>query len=327
MDKQTILVTGCAGFIASSLCEKLLHQGHIIIGVDNLNDYYDTTIKKYRLQKLINNNSNFTFKFLDIENKNNVESIFNDYKFDVVYHLAARAGVKNSLINPFEYINTNIIGTTNILECMKNNNTKKLVLASTSSLYANHEPPFDEELSVNRPLTPYASTKKAAELLAYNYHYHYNIDVSVVRYFTVFGPCGRPDMSIFRFITKLDNNLPIEIYGNGEQSRDFTFIDDIVDGTILASKPLGYEILNLGGGKSPKSLNWIINFICDFRKIKNPKIQNKDFNKSDTIETRSNISKANLLIGYSPQYDVEQGLIKTLNWHTENNWWIKNIDI
>ena len=342
MIPKTILVTGCAGFIASRLCEKLISQGHNVIGIDNINNYYDTAIKKYRISKIIKNENwkpdsvindiiiphpNFTFRFLDIGDIRGLKMLFDEYRFDVVYHLAAKAGVSNSLLDPHSYISTNITGTLNILECMKDNNTKKIVLASTSSLYANHKLPFSEDLSVDTPLTPYGSTKKAAELLAYNYHYQYDIDVSIVRYFTVFGPCGRPDMSIFRFITWIDNNTPIQLNGDGEQSRDFTYVDDIVDGTIKASKLLGYEILNLGGGKSPKNLNWIIDFICEERKVKKPKIRTKNFNISDIKETQSNISKAKNLIGYCPQYTLEDGLIKTLNWHKENNWWIKDINI
>lgn len=322
---SVVLVTGCAGFIGSKVCKLLVEDGFNVIGIDNMNDYYDPALKKHRLNGLYYHTKNFKFQPIDIEDKSQIEALFKTYKFEVVYNLAARAGVHNSLKNPYVYVSTNLIGTLNLLEAMKNTNVKKMVLASTSSLYAGQRMPFTEDLAVNVPLSPYAASKKAAELMAHSYHHLYGLDVSVVRYFTVFGPAGRPDMSIFRFIKWIDENKPLEIFGDGSQSRDFTFVDDIARGTILSSKPLGYEILNLGGGRDPKSLNWTIDFICNQRNVASPLRETKQFHSADIIATQANITKAKKLIGYNPTVSFEQGLLKTLEWHKQNNFWLKNI--
>ena len=205
------------------------------------------------------NSCNFSFHSLDIEDFDDLKGIFNEEgPFDAVINLAARAGVRYSMENPHIYLSTNSEGTLNLLECMRLFECKKFILASTSSLYAGQKMPFSENLSVNQPLSPYAASKKSAELLAYSYHKLYSIDVSVLRYFTVFGPAGRPDMSIFRFIKWIDEGLSIELFGDGTQSRDFTYVDDIANGTIAATREVGYEIINLGGGQNPVSLNTII---------------------------------------------------------------------
>jgi Nucleoside-diphosphate-sugar epimerases len=215
---KTILLTGAAGFIGWKTAEFLLKEGYKVIGVDNLNNYYDVRLKEYR-KKDLEKYENFKFYPVDIENLQALEILFNDYKFDVVINLAARAGVRYSMINPYVYMTTNANGTLNLLELMKKYGVKKLVLASTSSLYAGQPMPFKEDLPVNTPISPYAASKKAAEVMAYTYHYLYGIDVSVVRYFTVYGPAGRPDMSIFRFIKWIDEGKPIILYGDGSQSE------------------------------------------------------------------------------------------------------------
>lgn len=262
------LVTGAAGFIASRVCEMLLEQGHVVIGVDNLNDYYDVRLKDYRLGKLLGDEQwrkngdprqsiyssrqrlfagRFVFEPIDIENLPELERLFGEFRFDAVFNLAARAGVRASMENPYVFLSTNTQGTINILECQRKFGVSKQVLASTSSLYAGSPMPWAESQPVNTPLSPYAATKKAAELMAYSYYKLYGLDITVVRYFTVFGPAGRPDMSIFRFVKWIDEGKPVELFGDGTQSRDFTYIDDIARGTILAAKALGYEIINLGG--------------------------------------------------------------------------------
>jgi UDP-glucuronate 4-epimerase len=251
-----LLVTGCAGFIGWKVSEKLLNKGHEVVGVDNLNDYYDVKLKFYRLE-LLKKYKNFKFYKVDIENYQSLMEIFQENKFDAVINEAARAGVRYSLENPFIYITTNVYGTLNLLELCRKYNVPKFVLASTSSLYAGQPMPFKEDLPVNTPISPYAASKKSAEVIAYTYNYHYGIDVSVVRYFTVYGPAGRPDMSIFRFIKWIMEDRPIEVFGDGTQSRDFTYVDDIAEGTILALKPVGYEIINLGGN-NPHELTEII---------------------------------------------------------------------
>ena len=216
------LITGAAGFIASQVCAQLLDQGHKVVGVDNLNNYYDVRLKEWRLEQLKNhtNLQNFYFEQLDIENLKNLKALFkNEGPFDAVLNLAARAGVRYSMENPHVYLSTNAEGTLNLLECIRETRCQKFVLASTSSLYAGQKMPFTEDLAVNEPLSPYAASKKAGELMAYSYHKLYQIDVSVVRYFTVFGPAGRPDMSIFRFVKWIDEGVPIVMFGDGSQSR------------------------------------------------------------------------------------------------------------
>ena len=288
------LVTGAAGFIASQVSSLLLDQGDQVVGVDNLNDYYDVRLKKWRLQQLENhsNAQNYYFEKLDIENPESLNALFkNQGPFDAVLNLAARAGVRYSMENPHIYLSTNAEGTLNLLECMRENGCKKFVLASTSSLYAGQKMPFTEYLAVNEPLSPYAASKKAGELLAYSYHKLYEMDVSVVRYFTVFGPAGRPDMSIFRFIKWIDEGTQIEMFGDGSQSRDFTYVDDIAGGTIAALQDVGYEIFNLGGGRNPVSLNTIISKLEELL-VNKAKIDHKPFHIADLMETWADIEKA-----------------------------------
>ena len=256
---QTFLVTGCAGFIGWKVSEKLLERGYKVIGVDNLNDYYDVKVKKYRLNSL-KNYPEFKFYEVDIENLEGLKEVFKKNSFDYVINEAARAGVIYSMENPYVYFTTNVLGTLNLLELCKEYGVKKFVLASTSSLYAGQKMPFNEDLPVNTPISPYAASKKSAEVLCYTYHYLYGIDVSIVRYFTVYGPAGRPDMSVFRFIKWILEDKPLEVFGDGSQSRDFTYVDDIAEGTILATRPLGYEIINLGNNR-PHSLMEMIGLI------------------------------------------------------------------
>ena len=257
---RKILVTGTAGFIGWKTSEKLLEKGFEVVGVDNMNDYYDVRLKEWRLNQLLPH-KNFKFYKIDIEDKNALKELFKSNKFDAIINLAARAGVRCSIENPYIYYTTNVMGTLNLLELAKDFDVPKFVLASTSSLYAGQPMPFKEDLPVNQPISPYAASKKAAEVLCYTYHYLYGIDVTVLRYFTVYGPAGRPDMSIFRFIKWIMEDKSVQIYGDGTQSRDFTYVDDIAEGTIKALKPLGYEIINLGGGNKPTSLNTILDII------------------------------------------------------------------
>jgi len=242
---KKILLTGTAGFIGSKVSEMLLEKGYQVIGVDNLNDYYDIRFKLWRLDHLKKDN-NFLFYKIDIENYEDLKSIFQLNQFDAVINLAARAGVRYSLKNPFIYLSTNVGGHLNLLELSKEYHINKFILASTSSLYAGQEMPFRENLPVNTPISPYATSKKAAEAMAYTYHYLYGLDVTILRYFTVYGPGGRPDMAIFRFIRWMMEGVPLKIYGDGSQARDFTYLDDIAEGTVRALKPAGYEIINLG---------------------------------------------------------------------------------
>lgn len=322
---QTILVTGAAGFIGWKTCKYLLEAGVGVAGIDNMNDYYDVRIKEYRLNEL-KKNREFRFVNLDIEDLEALKGLFTNQTFDSVINLAARAGVRYSMENPFVYMRTNALGTLNLLEMMKEHNVKKMVLASTSSLYAGQPMPFKENLPVNIPISPYAASKKAAEVMAYTYHYLYGIDISIVRYFTVYGPAGRPDMSIFRFIKWIDEGVPLEIFGDGFQSRDFTFVDDIADGTIKALKDVGYEIINLGGGKSPISLLKMIGMMEE-NLGKKAEIRLRPFHKADIKETWADIAKAQKVLNWYPKIGLEEGLKRTITWYLENKNWLRNVDV
>lgn len=322
---KRVLLTGCAGFIGWKTAKKLLEIGYEVIGVDNMNDYYDTRLKEYRLRDL-DGDSNFRFFPVDIENLQALDVIFRMYSFDAVLNLAARAGVRYSMLNPHVYMTTNANGTLNLLELMRKYGVRKFVLASTSSLYAGQPMPFKEDLPVNTPISPYAASKKAAEVMAYTYHHLYGIDVSVVRYFTVYGPAGRPDMSIFRFIKWIDEGKPIILYGDGSQSRDFTYVDDIADGTVLAMKELGYEIINLGGGKNPIPLNRVINTIEELLG-KRAIIDYRHFHKADLKKTWADITKADRLLNWSPKVSFEEGIRRTVQWYVQNREWLKDIEV
>lgn len=322
---EKFLVTGAAGFIASQVCHQLLSSGVEVVGVDNLNDYYDVQLKNYRLKKL-EEIKGFSFHKLDIEDRVAIKKLFSENRFDVVFNLAARAGVRASIENPFIYMTTNAMGALNLLEEMHLNGVKKFILASTSSLYAGEKMPFSETLSVNTPISPYASSKKAGELLAYNYHYLHGMDVSIVRYFTVFGPAGRPDMSIFRFIKWIDEGTPLTVYGDGGQSRDFTYVDDIARGTIAAAKNVGYEIINLGGGKNPISLKQVISQIEELLG-KKAIWKSQEFHKADIKETWADIDKAHKVLSWRPEISFPEGLKRTVEWYVANKNWLVSVQV
>ncbi|NPB05440.1 MAG: NAD-dependent epimerase/dehydratase family protein [Aquificae bacterium] len=320
-----VLLTGAAGFIGWKTAQKLLEEGYEVIGVDNLNDYYDPRLKEWRLSTL-KGRENFRFHKVDVENYDALRVLFETYGgFDAVLNLAARAGVRYSIENPFVYFTTNADGTLNLLELSKEFGVKKFVLASTSSLYAGQPMPFKEDLPVNTPISPYAASKKAAEVVSYTYHYLYDLDVTVVRYFTVYGPAGRPDMSIFRFIYKMLKDEPVEVFGDGSQSRDFTFVDDIAEGTIKALKPVGYEIINLGGNH-PHKLSEVISILEDLLG-KKAKVVYRDFHKADLKATWADITKAKKLLNWSPKVPLEEGLRRTVEWFKENWHWLRDVKI
>ena len=344
---RSILVTGAAGFIGSKVAELLLAEGHTVVGVDNLNDYYDVRLKNHRANTLLGQAENprtpptltensaslakvesadgqFHFYHLDIENRQSVDALFEAHKFGSVLNLAARAGVWHSMENPYVYMSTNTVGTLNLLEAMRRLEVNKMVLASTSSLYAGQEMPFVETQPVNTPISPYAATKKAAELMAHSYHYLYGLDISVVRYFTVFGPCGRPDMSMFRFIEWILNEKPIELFGDGEQSRDFTYVDDIARGTIAAQKEVGYEVINLGGGNNPVSINWLIKQF-ETALAKRAAVKHLPLHKTNLKSSWADIAKAKRLLDWEPQVSLEDGIRKTIEWHQANRAWLDDI--
>ena len=277
-----ILVTGAAGFIGYHLCERLLKDGHTIFGLDNINDYYDPELKYARLEQLgIDKNEAETFenisdssiygdklKFirLNLEDRKNLPELFEKYKFDVVCNLAAQAGVRYSLENPEAYIDSNVVGFLNILECCRHNKIKHLLYASSSSVYGqNKKIPFSTDDNVDHPVSLYAATKKSNELMAHTYSHLYNIPTSGLRFFTVYGPWGRPDMAMFLFVDAIKKGKPIKIFNNGNLSRDFTYIDDIVDGIelILNNPPIrtddkpSYKIYNIGNGSPEKLMDFV----------------------------------------------------------------------
>lgn len=321
---ETILVTGAAGFIGSKVVEQLLKQGNKVVGIDNLNTYYDIRLKQWRLKKL-QDYEEFSFHKVDIENYNALRMLFDFYKFNAVINDAARAGVRYSMENPFIYMSTNASGTLNLLELCREYIVNKFVLASTSSLYAGQKMPFKETLEVNTPISPYAASKKAAEMMSFTFHYLYGLDVSIVRYFTVYGPAGRPDMSIYRFIKWCLEGTPLEVFGDGTQKRDFTYIEDIATGTIKALRPLGFEIINLGNN-NPNMLSEAISLIEKYTETK-AGFCYKDFHIADLTATCANIDKAKKLLDWEPKTNLEEGIQRTVQW-TKDNWnWLKVIKV
>jgi nucleoside-diphosphate-sugar epimerase len=322
---KCILLTGVAGFIGHKTGENLLQKGYAVVGVDNMNDYYDVRLKEYRLKKLMDHR-NFKFYHLDIEDFEGLQVVFKENRFDGVINLAARAGVRYSMENPFIYVRTNSLGTLNLLEHCKTYEIDKFVLASTSSLYAGQPMPFNEDLAVNEPISPYAASKKGAETMAYTYHYLYDIDVTIVRYFTVYGPAGRPDMSIFRFIKWIDEKTPVEIFGDGTQSRDFTYVDDIAEGTVRAYEvKTGHKIINLGGNR-PYELNYAIKLIEECLGTRAEK-SFKPFHKADLKATWADITKAQEILNWEPTVPLTEGIKNTVEWYLDNKNWIKDISI
>lgn len=327
---KNALVTGAAGFIASRVVRMLLDQGVSVTGLDNLNDAYDIQVKRHRLASL-EASPNFRFVEADVENLYELEPIFNGEPFDVVFNLAARAGVRYSIIDPHVYFRSNVQGLLNIVELMRRHEASRLVLASTSSLYAGQPMPFHEDQPVDHPLSPYAASKKAAEALAYTYHHLYEIRVAVLRYFTVYGPAGRPDMAPFRFIKWIHEGTPITVFGDGSQTRDFTYVDDIARGTILAGNFIGenspaYTVLNLGGGKTPISL---LDFIykIEERLGKKAEIIWKPMSASEMQDTAADITKAKEVLGWSPEIDLDAGLDATVDWYLQNLDWASRVQL
>ena len=315
-----ILVTGVTGFIGWRTSERLLEKGYEVIGLDNFDEYYSVELKRWRLNRL-RRFEKFKFYKLDVESFDALKVLAQENKpIDAIINLAARAGVRASVENPWIYFTTNAIGTLNLLEICKEFGIKKFILASSSSVYAGSPMPFREDLPVNSPISPYAASKRAAELCCYTYHHLYGIDVSVLRYFTVYGPAGRPDMSVLRFIRWIDEGKPIILYGDGTQRRDFTYIDDIAEGTIRALKPLGYEIINLGGNR-PYELKHLIALI-EKELGKKAIIDYKPFQKTDMRHTWADISKAKRLLGWEPKVDLEEGIKRTVKWYLENRSWL-----
>ena len=316
------LVTGAAGFIGARTAEMLIDQGHTITGVDNLNDAYDVCMKEHRLRRLRALPA-FDFHKLDISDRTALAGL---PAFDGVINLAARAGVRASVEDPWAFVQTNIIGTLNLLDLCRVRGIRKFVLASTSSIYGANAPiPTPETADSDHPLQPYAASKKGAEALAHSYHSLYGLDVTVVRYFTVYGPAGRPDMSMFRFTRWISEGQTLQLYGDGEQSRGFTYVDDISRGTIAALRPLGYEIINLGGHEVV-SMNVLIRRLAGIIG-RQAIIEHLPPNLADMLTNQADVRKAQTLLDWQPQVDLQEGLVKLVEWYRTERDWVKDIDL
>jgi nucleoside-diphosphate-sugar epimerase len=323
---KDVLVTGAAGFIGSRICELLLAEGRQVVGLDNLNDAYDVRLKQWRLERL-QQCRGFSFYQKDIVDVEAMRAFFAGRlaPFEAVINLAARAGVRQSVANPRLFMDTNIIGTLNLLDGCKAAGTKKFVLASTSSLYGDSvERPYREDAPTDRLLSPYAVSKKSAEVLCYTYHKLAALDVSVLRFFTVYGPAGRPDMSLFRFVQWVSEGRPVMIFGDGKQQRDFTYVDDIARGAIAALRPLGYEIINLGSDR-PTVLMDALHAVERLTGC-TANIEYRESYAADVPATWADIGKAKRLLGWEPRTMIDEGLTRLVEWYGQERAWAMNVE-
>lgn len=317
-----ILVTGCAGFIGYHLCCKLLNskKKFEVLGVDNINSYYDINLKKLRLKKLKEiSNKQFVFKKIDICDKKKLLQVFKKNKFDFVVNLAAQAGVRYSIEKPEKYFESNMLGFFNILDLSRIYSIKHFIFASTSSVYGDNKNfPLKEQYNTDNPISFYAATKKSNEILAYSYSYIYKLPITGLRFFTVYGPMGRPDMALFKFTKSMLEYKKFDVYNFGKHIRDFTYVDDVVESIyrLIINKPSGkipYDIYNIGSN-SPKPLMQFINIIKDYLSIK-PKIKFKKLQVGDIYKTHASIDKLYKKINYLPKTDLKLGIHKFLNWY------------
>lgn len=323
------LVTGVAGFIASRVAACLLANGHAVVGIDNLNDAYDVRLKHWRLAQIAQHPC-FAFHQLDICDRDGLNhlvaatSASSQMRFDAVINLAARAGVRYSVENPWIYLDTNTTGTLNLLEMCRVHNIQQLVLASTSSLYGSHNAlPFCEDAATDQVLSPYAASKKAAEAMCYTYHHLYGLDVTVLRYFTVYGPAGRPDMSPFRFVQWISEERPVTVFGDGMQSRDFTYVDDIAYGTIASLGVPGHHVINLGSDQ-PVVLMDIIRLIEEMTGTR-ARLEFKPSHPADMPATWADIRKAKQILDWQPRTSFEEGFSQLVGWYRQERAWAKHI--
>jgi UDP-glucuronate 4-epimerase len=317
-----ILITGVAGFIGYHLAQRLLQEGKQVYGIDNLNDYYDVNLKKARLDNLLPH-TNFTFKYLDIGDRGAMSELFQQQKFDRVIHLAAQAGVRYSITNPHAYADSNLVGFTNILEGCRHSGVQHLVFASSSSVYgANTKIPFAVEDNVDRPISFYAATKKANELMAHCYSHLYQIPITGLRFFTVYGAWGRPDMAYYKFVEAIDRDRPIDVYNFGKLQRDFTYIDDIIEGVVRVSNnpPQAnnnppYKIYNIGNNKPVE----LLTFIEVIEAAMGKKAQ-KNFlpmQAGDVLATYADIDDLIHDTGFQPSTSIEVGINNFVRWYRE----------
>lgn len=311
---MNILVTGGAGFIGSHVCEHFIKLGHNITALDNFDSFYPITFKKLNLIQL-NQSKQFKFYKIDIRDEEVLNEIFSSEKVDLVIHLAAKAGVRPSIHSIADYYDVNVNGTVSLLESMRKHNVRKMLFASSSSIYGNNpKVPFSETDRVDNPISPYASTKKSGELLCHVYNHLYNFDITCLRFFTVFGPRQRPDLAIHKFTRLIDEGKPIPFYGDGSTSRDYTYIDDLVQGINCAIHHLkGYQIFNLGES-NVITLNRLVHTI-EMSLNKKAILNKQPMQHGDVVKTYADISKARAEIGYNPKFDFETGIIEFVKWY------------
>ena len=311
---KTIMVTGGAGFIGSHFILKLLENNYDVICVDVMNEYYDVNLKKDRLKQF---EDKIKFYQVDIADKDALETIFKENKIDKICNFAAQAGVRYSIENPFVYAESNYVGTLNLLEFAKRYKVNHIIHASTSSIYGlNEDMPYKEDQRVDRQVSIYSASKRGCELLAHTYNHLFGLNITCLRFFTVYGPFGRPDMSFFKFTKKILEDDSIDVYNHGDMIRDFTYVGDIVEGFFLAlEKPMGYKIINLGNGNPIK----LMDYVKLFEKYldKKAKINFMDMQPGDVKVTMADISKAKKLLGYDPKVNVEEGVKHFIDWYKE----------
>ena len=316
---KKVLVTGAAGFVGSHLADKLLERGDDVVIVDEVNDYYDVRIKESNLKMLVEKYGTERVQVFrgDVCNETLMEHVFDATQPKWVAHMAARAGVRPSIKNPFVYIHSNIEATTRLMDLSHQHGVKNFVFASSSSIYGGSKSTyFSESENVDRPVSPYAATKKGCELMAYTFHHLYGLNISALRFFTVYGPRGRPDMAPFKFIDRISRGLEIQQFGDGSSSRDYTFVEDIVDGIIRAiDRPYPYEIYNLGKG-SGTSLKDFIRLI-ERHTGKRANITKLPEQPGDVPYTCADVSKAERLLGYRSKVPIEEGIRRTVAWYQE----------
>ncbi len=320
MKQKTVLITGVAGFIGFHTAKKLLNENYKVVGIDNLNDYYDPIIKKKRLALL--KHKNFIFHKLDFTNFKKINTVLKGYSFSKIIHLGAQAGVRYSIENPFAYEQTNFLGTLNLLEFAKSKKIDQFILASTSSVYGkNEKQPFEESDVTDSAISTYAATKKACEVLAHTYSHLFGTHVTVLRFFTVYGPWGRPDMALFKFTKNILLGKQIDVYNNGDMQRSFTYIDDIVSGVFGAVKNVEkYEIYNLGGSETVKLMDFVS--LIETYLSKKAKIKFLKMQAGDVKETVASTKKAAAHLYYKANTNIQTGVQKFVDWFMQNKSWL-----
>lgn len=318
------LVAGAAGFIGAAVAAELLDAGHAVLGVDDLNDTCDVRLKHWRLDRLAPR-AGFTFRRADVSDRAALAAACGaETRFDSVFNLAARAGVRASVDDPWACVDANVTGTLNLLDLCRERGVRKFVLASTSSLYDARGPmPHREDADTSRASSPYAATKQAAEGLCHAYHRLFGLDVTVFRYFTVYGPAGRPDMSLFRFVQWVHEGRPVRLYGDGSQSRDFTYVDDVARGTVAGLAPLGCEVVNLGAG-APVPLREVLRFV-ESRVGRAARVVESPPHPADAPATWADIAKARRLLGWTPRTAWQDGVQRLVDWYAENRSWARQV--